>query len=139
MYPLTINKLLHEEVAMNFTRNLVVSLALFSTAFTFAWAKKEKKSFHDTAIDLVIKRLEQYGNKVTSLKLECMTFMVEDAKKKLVFVVVREKHDEKCGGDPNLAPVVARFKVEPKKKYVGIYDVVDDSYSTLDANWNPKQ
>jgi len=44
-------------------------------------------------------------------KEQCLSFYPEHCDSTLVEVAIRELHSEQCGGDPNTAPVVDRFRV----------------------------
>ena len=50
-------------------------------------------------------------NKLTSLKPECLMFMAEKTERGYT-VDVREKHDEKCGGDPQTAPRLFSYEID---------------------------
>jgi len=64
--------------------------------------------------------------------LECLAFQNESgaqpASKAAVWeFAARERHDEKCGGDPAVFPVRDRYKVNAAGK-VWVYDVLNDHY-----------
>ena len=46
-------------------------------------------------------------------------------------VKVRERHNKKCGGDPETMPSVGIFKVKTNTCEIGIYDVVEDDFRSL--------
>ena len=51
--------------------------------------------------------------------------------KSVLSVKVRERHNEKCGGDPNTSPNAGIFKVVQKTCKIKIYDLVEDSFKDL--------
>lgn len=51
-------------------------------------------------------------HKLTSLLIECLSFEEEDVVNGKKRIDVREVHNEKCGGDPNVAPRVFSFQVD---------------------------
>ena len=50
-------------------------------------------------------------NQLTSLKPECLMFMVEKTRTGYM-VDVREKHNEQCGGDPTTAPRLFSYEID---------------------------
>lgn len=66
----------------------------------------------DQAIDLVIKSVKK--NKLTTLPMECLFFMESSSNDIYYEIDVREKHDQKCGGDPETAPRLMSYEVDKK-------------------------
>lgn len=66
------------------------------------------------ADDAVIERVSVVIRKhqLTSLKDECLDYMVDDSDGATVDIDVHEKHDAKCGGDPNTSPRLFSFKLD---------------------------
>jgi len=50
-------------------------------------------------------------HKLTSLAIECLAFEEQDIVKGKMEIVVREVHNEKCGGDPRTEPRVLSMEV----------------------------
>ena len=86
------------------------------------------------AQDVVIKHLD----KLTSLKPECVSFYFEgrnETKTKFWFEI-RELHNEKCGGDPYIAPIIARVYVTDTKE-IFVYNLIcNDYYRIDDYSWD---
>lgn len=66
--------------------------------------------------------------------MECILFFTEDHNtenhnpKQLTFAL-REKHDDKCGGDPQLAPTINdRYRINRLSKKIEWYDVIEDEF-----------
>ena len=64
--------------------------------------------------DAVIERVSAVIKKhhLTSLQEECIDYMVDSSDGATVDIDVHEKHDEKCGGDPNTSPRLFSFKLD---------------------------
>ena len=55
-------------------------------------------------------------------KEQCLPFYPEHCDSTLVEVAIRELHSEQCGGDPNTAPVVDRFRVFKQSSRIDWFD-----------------
>jgi hypothetical protein len=66
------------------------------------------------ADDAVIERVSVVIRKhqLTSLKDECLDYMVDDSDGATIDIDVHEKHDAKCGGDPETSPRLFSFKLD---------------------------
>lgn len=71
-------------------------------------------------------------HKLTELKEECLSLIALDPNEDSYPIQVREKHDEKCGGDPNTAPLVAQLEVTKADGRVSVYDPVSDEKRPLE-------
>ncbi|HEX5485459.1 MAG TPA: hypothetical protein VFX23_05640 [Limnobacter sp.] len=89
-------------------KKILVSLSI-ATCSLGACAATVKSD--DQAVDLAAKAVQKY--QLTTLALECLYFDTEDEKTKYL-VRVREKHNEKCGGDPETSPTLFFIRVNKK-------------------------
>lgn len=66
------------------------------------------------ADDAVIERVSVVIRKhhLTSLKDECIDYLVDDSDGATIDIDVHEKHDDRCGGDPNTSPRLFSFKLD---------------------------
>lgn len=55
---------------------------------------------------------------LSATELTCSTFVYEGAAKGVHTVSVREKHDRRCGGDPDVAPIRFRMQLDRRRKQV---------------------
>lgn len=60
----------------------------------------------------------------------CFSYASEADTADAVVVAVRERHDDACGGDPGVEPVIARLRVHPSGT-LNRYDVVDDAWHRI--------
>jgi hypothetical protein len=92
-------------------------------------ARATKKISEEQALALLMSELR--AQKVPDL--DCLAFQNESSmpagsKSELWEFSARERHNERCGGDPAVFPVRDRYKVSSAGK-VWKYDVVNDQYS----------
>jgi len=83
----------------------------------------------DRASALVFKYLEK-ALPARGLSTQCISLLPEETTSKYFEFSVREKHGGKCPGDPEVAPVVDRFRVIKKTGRIQRYDVVNDSWGS---------
>ena len=107
---------------------LVLFLILFGAPSAFA-----ESPAVTTAINKVVAAYKKYGKQVSSLSMSCIMFMREDGDPGEIDIAAREDHNKGCGGDPDVAPIVARFIV--KKNKVFIEDPIDMSQHPFDASY----
>lgn len=58
----------------------------------------------------------------------CLAYDVEAASRTVFEIAVREQHAGKCGGDPDVMPVIERFRVTRSPAGLWHYDIVNDEY-----------
>lgn len=63
-----------------------------------------------------------------SVSPSCVTYVTEETTSAYVVIAVRERHDARCGGDPDTAPVIDRFRVEGPSGRILVLDVVEDEW-----------
>ena len=61
-------------------------------------------------------------------RMDCLMFISDRHDKQAAAFEIREKHDDKCGGDPDVAPIVDRFRVNRSSKQIEWYNVMEDEY-----------
>ena len=79
------------------------------------------------ASQLIFKHLEK-ALPPRGLSIRCVSLFTEETTRLFYQFAVREKHGEKCPGDPAVAPLVDRFRVIKKNGKIQRYDVVNDSW-----------
>lgn len=111
----------------------VLTLLIFCS---MAFAKGQDPKNKATA--LAISTFKKFQKNITSLSVECITFVEEGAVKSKsdMDINVQEKHGGKCSGDPNTNPSVAHLRVKGQKVF--IMDVVSGDYRILNSNYKPE-
>lgn len=69
------------------------------------------------------------------LSLDCVDLLLEGSKGRYFEYAIRERHDAKCGGDPEVAPIVDRYRVPKQGGKIQIYDVVQDAWVKTSLFW----
>lgn len=62
------------------------------------------------------------------LSLDCVDLFLEATTARYFEYAVRERHGGKCGGDPEVAPIVDRFRVPKRGGKILKYDPVEDRW-----------
>ena len=63
-----------------------------------------------------------------SIRTSCLSYVEEAATSRRVTVAVREKHDATCGGDPDVSPIIDRFRVTLATGHIEFYDALEDEW-----------
>jgi hypothetical protein len=79
----------------------------------------------DQAIGVAAKAMRQLSPKQP---LSCLSFQTEESSRRQFDIAVREKHGRRCGGDPEIMPVIERFRVSRSPVRLWRWDPVNDSY-----------
>ncbi len=83
---------------------------------------------NDKAVSRLMQRVQREHLYTRWTTPQCLDFEIEDCTAHRVDIVIREQHDQKCGGDPDTSPVVDRFRVNKPTGTIQWYDVVNDDY-----------
>ena len=79
----------------------------------------------DKAVILVSKAMERLGPAASK---GCLAYEVEESTASRFDIAVREIHDERCGGAPEVMPVIERFRIARRPVGVARYDAVNDRW-----------
>ena len=63
---------------------------------------------------------------------ECLSALEEESSEGWTSVALREKHNKQCGGDPEVAPVIDRFRLHSKTGKIQHYNPLDDEYESFE-------
>lgn len=79
--------------------------------------------------DQAIELIKSYVSKQAGhSNLDCRYFFVEEVRPDSIEIAIREKHGDTCGGDPEVSPIVDRFKVKRTSQEIDKYDPLEDEY-----------
>src|SRR5947209_1734777 len=65
----------------------------------------------DAALALLVRTLKHDRVYAKRISLDCIPYDTEETTDAYFQFALREKHDAKCGGDPETSPVVDRYRV----------------------------
>jgi hypothetical protein len=97
--------------------------SLLVPAFGYAGASARKLS-PEKAAQAARQAFARNRSSLTGLKMDCLVFEEPVKDSSGYSIVVRERHDVHCGGDPKTSPTVAFLKVEGKSGIVSVEDTV---------------
>jgi hypothetical protein len=83
---------------------------------------------NDRAVELLHKKVKSEGLYASWAKEQCLRYDLEECDRQKVDIAIRERHSPECGGDPNVAPVVDRFRVYKSSKKIQWYDAGSNEY-----------
>jgi len=94
----------------------VVLLLLVSSVI--AEAAPSRPMDEDAALALLVRALKHDRVYAKRISLGCFTYDTEETTNAYFQFARREKHDAKCGGDPETSPVVARYRVYRRSRKI---------------------
>ena len=86
----------------------------------------------DAALKLLLRTVERDHIYAKRISLNCVTFDTEEKTNAFFEFVLRENHTAKCGGDPDVSPVVDRYRVYRASGKIDWYKVISDSWERYD-------
>ena len=82
----------------------------------------------DAALNLLLRTLQHDHVYDKRISLDCVTFDTEEKTGSYFQVALRENHTAQCGGDPDVSPVVDRYRVYRASKKIEWLDRVEDKW-----------
>lgn len=82
----------------------------------------------DAAVGLLARTLKHDHDYAKRISLGCITYDTEETTDAYFQFALREKHDGKCGGDPETSPVVARYRVYRRSGKVEKWEAASDTW-----------
>ena len=76
-----------------------------------------------------LKRDHVYANRIS---LDCVTYRTEETTDSYFQFVLRENHNAKCGRDPEINPVVDRYRVYRRSGKIEWLEQVEDKWRRYD-------
>ena len=107
--------------------SLLIAITLVAPSMISARALTE-----DAALNILLHKLEQDHVYAKRISLDCVTFDTEETTRTYFQVALREKHNKKCGGDPDITPVIDRYRVNRASGKLDWYDPVNDNWQPYD-------
>jgi len=82
----------------------------------------------DAALALLVRTLEHDDAYKHRISPDCVTYGTEETTGAYFEFVLREKHDAKCGGDPETNPVVDRYRVYRRSGKIERWRPIEDTW-----------
>src|ERR1700732_1095757 len=89
---------------------VIITLVVVSLAAVNAGPKTHSLT-EDAALNLLLRTLKHDQVYAKRISLDCVTFDTEEKTDAYFQFALRENHTTKCGGDPDIAPVIDRYRV----------------------------
>ena len=82
----------------------------------------------DVALGLLVRTLKHDHVYAKRISLGCITYDTEETTDSYFQFALREKHDAKCGGDPETSPVVKRYRVHRRSGKIEQWEAAEDTW-----------
>jgi len=82
----------------------------------------------ETALGLLVRTLKHDHVYAKRISLDCITYDTEETTDAYFQFALREKHDAKCGGDPETSPVVDRYRVYRRSAKIQQWEAAEDTW-----------
>jgi hypothetical protein len=82
----------------------------------------------DAALALLERTLKHDGVYTHRISLDCVSYGTEETTDAYFQFVLREIHNAKCGGAPEVSPVVDRYRVYRRSGKIERWKPIDDSW-----------
>src|SRR6266513_5879211 len=109
---------------------VVIALAL--VASVVAEAAPSRPMDEDAAVALLVRTLKHDRVYAKRISLGCFTYDTEETTNAYFQFARREKHDAKCGGDPETSPIVDRYRVYRRSGKIKWWEATDDTWQRYD-------
>jgi hypothetical protein len=116
---------------MNYIFRIVAaaSVAIILVLPAFAHAGPHSHPLDEDAalalLDRTLKHDRVYENRIS---LDCVMYMTEETTDAYFQFVLREIHNAKCRGAPEVSPVVDRYRVYRRSGKIELWKFIDDSW-----------
>src|SRR5437899_12272299 len=105
-----------------------VVTALFLVSSVASQAARSHPLDEDSALALLVRTLKHDRVYAKRISLDCITYDTEETTDAYFQFALREKHDPKCGGDPETSPVVDRYRVYRRAEKIKWWESTDDKW-----------
>ena len=108
---------------------IVIALVLVSPIITQAGLQSHPLD-EDAASDLLLKHNRFYAKRIS---LGCIACGTEETTDAYFQFYVREIHNAKCGGAPDVSPIVDRYRVYRRSGKIEQWQATDDTWHRYDS------
>jgi len=105
---------------------IAMALVLFSAVASRA--ARSHPMDEDAAVGLLARTLKHDHLYAKRISLGCITYDTEETTDVYFQFALREKHDAKCGGDPETSPVVDRYRVYRRSGKIERWEAASDTW-----------
>jgi hypothetical protein len=102
-----------------------ISTALVLLSSVVSEAGRSHPLDEDAALNLLVRTFKRDHVRIS---LDCVTYDTEETTDGYFQFALREKHDAKCGGDPETSHVVDRYRVYRKSGKIEQWEAASDTW-----------
>jgi hypothetical protein len=120
-------------------KNGLVHVAAAAAFFWPGFVRAEPTSRglnEDVATNVLFRTLQRDHVYDKRISLDCVSFDTENTTRTYFEIALREKHDKKCGGDPDISPVIDRYRVNRASGKIERYKAAEDRWQPYDPTRN---
>ena len=103
-------------------------IAVVVASAVVAEAAPSRPLDEDAAVALLHRTLKRDQVYEKRISLDCISYITEDKTKAYFGFVLREIHNAKCGGVPEVSPVIDRYRVYRRSGKIEQYEVIEDTW-----------
>ncbi len=107
---------------------ILITLALLSPVIVHAGSKSHQPLTEDAAFNLLFQTLKRDHVYDKRVSLDCVTLSADETTRIYFEIGLREKHGGKCGGDPDLSPIVDRYRVYKATGKIEWFNVIENNW-----------
>jgi hypothetical protein len=104
----------------------VIAVVLVSAAI--AQAARSRPLDEDAALALLDRTLKRDHVYEKRISLDCVSYITEETTNAYFEFVLREIHNAKCGGAPEVSPAIDRYRVYRRSGKIEQYKATDDKW-----------
>ena len=105
-----------------------IATALVLVSSVVSQAARSHPLDEDAALGLLARTLKHDQVYAKRISLGCITYDTEETTDAYFQFALREKHDAECGGDPEISPVVARYRVYRRSGKIEKWEAASDTW-----------
>ena len=105
---------------------VVIAAGLVSPAV--AKGARSKSLNEDAALELLQRTLNRDHIYEKRISLDCIAYGTEETTKIYFEFVLREIHNAKCGGDPEISPAIDRYRVYRRSGKIQQWEPAEDNW-----------
>ena len=109
-----------------------IATALVLLSSVVSQAARSHPLDEDAALGLLVRTLKHDHVYAKRISPDCVTYDTEETTDAYFQFALREKHDAKCGGDPETSHVVDRYRVYRRSGKIQLWEAAGDT-------WQPYQ
>ena len=105
----------------------VIAAILVSPIVAQAGSRSHPLS-EDAALDLLLRTLKRDRVYEKRISLDCISYITEETTGTYFQFVLRENHNAKCGGDPEISPAIDRYRVYRRSGKIQHWEASGDKW-----------